>query len=107
MKISNNGIDPYQKVNLTDLSASNKVVHQENHISSLEANSAQDTVTLSENAKYQNIAFYEAQNAPDVRSQKVARLKEKVANGTYTFNSMDTARAIVRDIFADSSLFMN
>ena len=107
MKISNNTINSYQKVNLTDLSASTKIVHQENHLNVLDTNSAQDTVTLSENAKFQNIAFYEAQNAPDVRSQKVARLKEKVANGTYTFNSMDTARALVRDIFADSSLFRN
>lgn len=107
MKINNNGIDPYQKVGFVDLSTSNKITHQENNSSSAEATMNQDIVTLSDNAKFQNIALYEAQNAPDVRTKKVERLKEMVTNGTYKFNSLDTAKAMMRDIFADRSLYMN
>lgn len=105
MKISNNnGFETYP-LGFGEISSVNKTAKQE-EIKLAPSMQGQDTVSLSEDAKYHTIAKTEALNAPDVRAEKVARLKAMIANGTYEFNSMDTARAMVKDMFADRELLL-
>ncbi len=103
MKISNNnGFETYP-LGFGEISSVSKSAKTE-EIKLAPSMQSQDTVSLSEDAKYHTIAKTEALNASDVRAEKVARLKAMIANGTYEFNSMDTARAMVKDIFADREL---
>lgn len=105
MKISNNnGFETYP-LGFNEISAVAKSAKQEES-KTLSAPQSQDTVSLSEDAKYHTIAKTEALNASDVRAEKVARLKSMIANGTYEFNSMDIAKAMVQDIFANKSLLL-
>lgn len=103
MKISNNnGFETYP-LGFTELSSVSKTSKTEES-KTVSALQGQDTVSLSEDAKYHAIAKTEALNASDIRAEKVARLKSMIADGTYEFNSMDTAKAMVKDIFADREL---
>ena len=63
-----------------------------------EAAAAQgDTVTVSQDALLLTEARRTAQNAPDVRADKVAALRIQVANGTYKPDSRLIAEHLVRE----------
>ena len=104
MIIKNNNLDPYQKVSTgaAEISKKNATVDGNTEANFVPKN---DTVNLSEEAKLRTQAHTEAINTPDVRAEKVANLKEQVGNGTYTPNSMRTAKAMISDMFADKSLY--
>ena len=101
---NNNTIDSYQKVTTDSTNASKKSAAVNNNA---EANLApqNDTVNLSNEAKLRTQAYTDAMSAPDARAEKVAKLKEQVNSGTYTPNSMRTARAMVADMFTDKALY--
>lgn len=56
-----------------------------------------DGVTVSGDAKLLAAGFEEARKAPDVREDKVARLRELVASGEYATDSRDIARRMLRE----------
>jgi len=97
-------MDPYQKMAMENVDSNKKNAAINNNT---EANLApkNDTVSLSEEAKLRAQASTNAMDAPDVRKEKVSALKEQVSNGTYTPNSMRTAKAMVSDMFADKALY--
>lgn len=64
--------------------------------SSTEAASG-DTVSVSQDALLLTEARRAAQNAPDVRADKVEALRVQVANGTYTPNSSLIAAGLIRE----------
>lgn len=55
-----------------------------------------DTVTLSANARAVAAAREAVQAAPDVRADKVAEIKQRVTDGTYTVNSSVLARKLLQ-----------
>ena len=61
-----------------------------------------DTVQVSQDGQLLNVARKVAQEAPDVRAEKVAQLRAQVANGTYARDSRMIAAGIVRE---EASLF--
>jgi flagellar biosynthesis anti-sigma factor FlgM len=60
--------------------------HQRNYAQST------DSVTLSADARSMAAARTVVQNAPDVRQQKVAEIKQQISNGTYQVSSRVLAR---------------
>ena len=56
-----------------------------------------DTVSVSQDALLMTEARRTAQNAPDVRSEKVEALRIQVANGTYKPDSQLIAANLVRE----------
>lgn len=105
MKISNNnGFESYP-LNLNDVSSLSKSANKDSAKNSTASFSNQDTVSLSDDAKYHTIAAAEAQNTPVVRADKVAYLKNKISNGTYQFSSRATAEGIVKDMYSYKQLF--
>lgn len=56
-----------------------------------------DTVSVSQDALLLTEARRAAQNAPDVRSDKVEALRVQVANGTYTPDSSRIAAGLIRE----------
>ncbi len=105
MIIKNNSvIDPYQKASLDNIDTNKKNAAVENN-SEANFTPKTDTISLSEEAKLRTQAYSDASNAPDVRAEKVARLKAEVSNGTYTPNSLRTAQAMVADMFTDKALY--
>jgi negative regulator of flagellin synthesis FlgM len=54
-----------------------------------------DSVTLSESARSLAAARDAVQNAPDVREQKVAEIKQQVTSGTYTVSARVLARKML------------
>ena len=55
--------------------------HQRTHVQTT------DTVTLSDSARLMAAARTAVQNAPDVRQQKVADIKQQLSDGTYQVSS--------------------
>ena len=53
---------------------------------------AQDSVTLSDSARSMASARTAVQNAPDVRQEKVADIKQQISDGTYQVSSKVLAR---------------
>lgn len=108
MKISNNtGFETYP-ISINETSPVTKVTKQEEvkGITVAPLTQAQDTVSLSEDAKYHTMAKVEALETSEVRTEKVQRLKQMIKNGTYQMNSMDTAKAMVQDLFAHRELLL-
>ncbi|MDR1856574.1 MAG: flagellar biosynthesis anti-sigma factor FlgM [Desulfovibrio sp.] len=62
-----------------------------------EATSTGDTVTVSKDALLLTEGRRVAQNAPDVRADKVERLRIEVENGTYKPDSKLIAESLVRE----------
>ena len=56
-----------------------------------------DTVTVSQDALLLTEARRTAQNAPDVRAEKVEALRTQVSNGTYKVDSNRIAASLVRE----------
>jgi flagellar biosynthesis anti-sigma factor FlgM len=54
-----------------------------------------DTVTLSDGARALSAAREAVQNAPDVREQKVAEIKQRIGDGTYQVPSSVLARKML------------
>ncbi len=54
-----------------------------------------DSVTLSDNARSLAAAREAVQKAPEVREEKVAEIKQRVSDGTYSVSSRVPARKIV------------
>ena len=57
-----------------------------------------DTVTLSEGARALSAAREAVQNAPDVREQKVAEIKQRIGDGTYQVASSVLARKMLDQV---------
>lgn len=58
----------------------------------------QDALTLSEAAQGMAEAMKRAQEAPDVRQEKVAVLKQQLNQGAYRVDSRQTAESLLRHI---------
>jgi flagellar biosynthesis anti-sigma factor FlgM len=56
-----------------------------------------DSVSLSDDAKSLAAARDAVQNAPDMREQKVADIKQQISDGTYTVSSRVLARKMLAD----------
>ena len=56
---------------------------------------SQDSVSLSDSARSLAAAREAVQNAPDVREQKVADIKQQISDGTYSVSSAVLARKMV------------
>lgn len=56
-----------------------------------------DEVVVSEDARLMNAAMDAIRNTPDVRADKVARLKAMVEAGTYAVNGQDIAARMVAE----------
>ncbi len=56
-----------------------------------------DTVTLSPEAMLRTSIHTAAQNAPDVRQEKVNAIKQDVANGTYKVDSRKIAAKMLKE----------
>ena len=61
-----------------------------------------DTISVSRDALLLTEARRTAQNAPDVRADRVAELRAQVADGTYTIDAPAIAGSLVRE---EPSLF--
>lgn len=59
--------------------------------------SAADRVVLSSEAKLRGTALQTAKNAPDVRREKIERLKQQVKDGTYMPDTKKAAANLIRD----------
>jgi negative regulator of flagellin synthesis FlgM len=57
-----------------------------------------DTVSLSEAARSLASARSAVAAAPDTRADRVAELKAAIANGTYTVDSQQLARSLLRKL---------
>ena len=56
-----------------------------------------DSVSLSESARSLAAARDAVQNAPDVREQKVADIKQQISDGTYSVSSAVLARKMITE----------
>ena len=56
-----------------------------------------DSVSLSESARSLAAAREAVQNAPDVREQKVAEIKQQISDGTYSVSSAVLARKMIKE----------
>jgi negative regulator of flagellin synthesis FlgM len=93
-KAKNSFIDPYA-ANL-ERSEEMRGRHQGEHSEKL-VFSTGDKVSVSPEALLMTEARRTAQNAPDVRTEKVENLRIQVANGTYTPDSRLTAENLLRE----------
>jgi negative regulator of flagellin synthesis FlgM len=57
--------------------------------------SRMDSVTLSDSARSVGAARQAVRNAPDVREQRVASIKQQISNGTYAVASHTLARELM------------
>ena len=58
---------------------------------------SQDAVASSHDSLLLNEAFHTAQNAPDVRSEKVETLKRQIMNNLYNIDTRKLAAALLRE----------
>lgn len=92
-------LDPYGKAAL------NKTAHDRAAQQSQDASGAGksfDTVKVSDEGKLRTDVYRQAMSAPDVRQERVDRLKNEVASGTYQINSRDIADKLLRE---DAAIF--
>lgn len=92
----NNAANTYQAQNATAAAAgaqqtTGKVRHGHHHHQA----QSSDSVSLSDGARSLAAAREAVQNAPDVRDQKVAQIKQQVDSGTYSVPSSVLARNIL------------
>lgn len=105
MIIKNTGpLEAYQQVN-TERTVKNESVAT-NSTQQNPAQSKTDTVNLSNEAVLRQEAHATAMDTPDIRAEKVAKLKDDVQNGTYAPNSRNTAEAIIRDTHTNRDLYI-
>jgi negative regulator of flagellin synthesis FlgM len=65
------------------------------HQHGAQASKSVDSVTLSDSARSLAAARDAVTNAPDVRHEKVAEIKQKVADGTYSVSARVLARKML------------
>lgn len=95
MNIKNlTGLNPY---NNRKVQEGAKPQQASNSSSSQSARASGDQVQLSPEARLLGTAHAEAEQAPDVRQDKVRELKEKVRNGTYKPDVKKAAANLIRD----------
>ncbi len=82
-----------QKRNVEKISSTDE--QQAGHIES-------DAVTISERGKDVSEMTRTLKDMPDVRADKVAELKERIANGTYNISAKDIAAKIVNTALGDN-----
>jgi negative regulator of flagellin synthesis FlgM len=91
----NSFLDPYSTTASLDKSNESRL---KTTADSTETSTSQgDTVTVSQDALLLTEARRTAQNAPDVRSEKVEALRTQVANGTYQIDSNRIAASLVQE----------
>lgn len=61
-----------------------------------------DNVTLSKKSKDVSEMTLTLKSMPDVRADKIADLKERIANGTYNISAKDVAAKIVNTALEDT-----
>lgn len=66
-----------------------------------------DTVVISDAAKRIREAKIQLDETPDVREDKVARLKEQVESGTYEINAEKTADKLIKEHLINDLLSSN
>ncbi len=103
MIIKNNGMDPYKNASMENIERANR--NNNNQKANATQKAPQDRVSLSDDAKLRTQAYSTAMNSPDVRSEKVSKLKNDVNNGSYTPNSMKTAKAMVDDMVSNKAMY--
>ena len=58
-----------------------------------------DDLKISETAKYFQLAFKAAKDAPDIRTEKVEKIKAQIDAGTYNVSAQEVASKIASGIF--------
>ena len=58
-----------------------------------------DNLNISETAKYFQLAYQAAKDAPDVRTEKVEKIKAQIDSGTYNVSAQEVASKIAAGIF--------
>ena len=58
-----------------------------------------DELKISETAKYFQLAFKAAKDAPDIRTEKVEKIKAQIDAGTYNVSAQEVAGKIASGIF--------
>ena len=58
-----------------------------------------DELNLSETAKYFQLAFKAAKDAPDIRTEKVEAIKAQMEAGTYNVSAQEVASKMAYGIF--------
>lgn len=94
-------------VNCMRVDAFNKVsqLYQANStkkVTSASAVSQKDRVEISRMGKDYQIAKQAVANTPDIREDKVAALKQKIASGNYNVNAEELADKMVESYFNES-----
>jgi negative regulator of flagellin synthesis FlgM len=62
-----------------------------------------EQIAISSKAKDIQKATEVINAAPDIRIEKVARIKEKIANGSYSVSSKEIAEKILKNIITESN----
>ena len=89
-----NGLDTYQ-AKLEKAEAEAKIKREKTAKGGDSGES--DTVSLSAEAKLRTEAHRTAANTQDIRPEKVAEIKAKIANGTYEIDSRKIAEKLVKE----------
>lgn len=58
-----------------------------------------DNLKISETAKYFQLAYQAAKDAPDIRTGKVDKIKSQMDSGTYNVSAQEVAEKIASGIF--------
>lgn len=56
-----------------------------------------DSVNVSSSGRLINEALKSAHSSPDLRQEKIAAIREKIANGTYQIDARRIARCLIRE----------
>jgi negative regulator of flagellin synthesis FlgM len=96
MQIKNliDGLGPYDKAKLEKAESDKAKARRGDKAAGKDAG---DKVSLSPEAKLRTEAYKAAQDAPEVRHDKVAAIKAQIASGEYTVDSRKIAEKLVRD----------
>ncbi|HHX62623.1 MAG TPA: flagellar biosynthesis anti-sigma factor FlgM, partial [Epulopiscium sp.] len=60
---------------------------------------AKDNLNISETAKYFQLAYKAAKDAPDIREKKVENIKARIDTGTYNISAEEVAQKMIPGIF--------
>lgn len=61
--------------------------------------SKKDKLSISDTAKYFQLAFKAAKNSPDIRIEKVEKIKEQIESGTYNVSAEEVAKKMLKSSF--------
>lgn len=100
MRINSNmmsGMDTLEQTSRTR-NAEKVSAEQQQQASTLES----DNVTISKKSKDVSEMTLTLKSMPEVRADKIAELKERIANGTYNVSAKDVAAKIVNTALEDT-----